>query len=107
LCYANFRTAVRVFFFFLHLRHNKNTINFVPPVVENIRNKMSITDIVPPGVVTGDDLIKLLEHARDNSYAIRKFVVKIFERILVMCSFFTLSFTEFELTSLHTFLIFS
>lgn len=31
---------------------------------------MSITDIVPPGVVTGDDLIKLLEHARDNSYAI-------------------------------------
>jgi len=30
----------------------------------------SITDIVPSGVVTGDDLIKLLEHARDNGYAI-------------------------------------
>lgn len=31
---------------------------------------MSITDIVPPGVVTGDNLVKLLEHARDNGYAI-------------------------------------
>jgi len=31
---------------------------------------MSLTDIVPPGVVTGDDLLKLLEHARDNGYAI-------------------------------------
>jgi len=30
----------------------------------------SITDIVPPGVVTGDNLVKLLEHARDNGYAI-------------------------------------
>jgi fructose-bisphosphate aldolase class II len=30
----------------------------------------SITDIVPPGVVTGDNLIKLLKHARDNGYAI-------------------------------------
>jgi len=30
----------------------------------------SITDIVPPGVVTGDNLVKLLEHARDNKYAI-------------------------------------
>jgi len=29
-----------------------------------------ITSIVPPGVVTGDDLVKLLEHARDNGYAI-------------------------------------
>jgi len=31
---------------------------------------MSLTEIVPPGVVTGDDLLKLLEHARDNGYAI-------------------------------------
>jgi|EP00979_Chaetoceros_neogracilis_P004802 hypothetical protein len=30
----------------------------------------SITDIVPPGVVTGDNLVKLLEHARDTGYAI-------------------------------------
>jgi len=30
----------------------------------------SLTDIVPPGVVTGDNLLKLLEHARENSYAI-------------------------------------
>jgi len=29
-----------------------------------------ITDIVPPGVVTGDNLVALLEHARDNGYAI-------------------------------------
>ena len=29
-----------------------------------------LTDIVPPGVVTGEDLLKLLEHARDNVYAI-------------------------------------
>ena len=34
-------------------------------------NKMSaLTDIVSPGVVTGDDLLKLLEHARVNKYAI-------------------------------------
>ena len=30
----------------------------------------SIADIVPPGVVTGDNLMKLLEHARDNAYAL-------------------------------------
>ena len=29
-----------------------------------------LTDIVPTGVVTGDDLVKLVEHARDNGYAI-------------------------------------
>lgn len=29
-----------------------------------------LKDIVPSGVVTGDDLLKLLEHARDNGYAI-------------------------------------
>ena len=29
-----------------------------------------ITSIVPPGVVTGDNLLKLFEHARDNNYAI-------------------------------------
>jgi len=31
---------------------------------------VEIKDIVPPGVVTGDNLLKLLEHARDNGYAI-------------------------------------
>ena len=30
----------------------------------------SLADIVPSGVVTGDNLLKLLEHARANSYAI-------------------------------------
>jgi len=30
----------------------------------------SLTDIVPPGVVTGKNLVKLLEHARDNGYAL-------------------------------------
>jgi hypothetical protein len=32
-----------------------------------------LNDIVPPGVVTGDNLIKLLEHAKDNGYAIPAF----------------------------------
>lgn len=31
---------------------------------------MSLTDIVPPGVVTGDDLLKLMQHSLDNGYAI-------------------------------------
>jgi fructose-bisphosphate aldolase class II len=30
----------------------------------------ALNTIVPPGVVTGDNLVKLLEHARDNGYAI-------------------------------------
>jgi fructose-bisphosphate aldolase class II len=29
-----------------------------------------INDIVPPGVVTGDNLVKLFDHARANAYAI-------------------------------------
>lgn len=31
---------------------------------------MSLSDLIPPGVVTGDDLMKLMKHARDNGYAI-------------------------------------
>jgi len=31
---------------------------------------MSLASIVPPGVVTGDNLLKLMEHARANGYAI-------------------------------------
>jgi len=34
---------------------------------------MSLADIVPAGVVTGDNLVKLLEHAKDNGYAIPAF----------------------------------
>ena len=34
---------------------------------------MSLNDIVPAGVVTGDDLVKLLTHARENGYAIPAF----------------------------------
>jgi hypothetical protein len=30
----------------------------------------SLTDIVPSGVITGDDVLTLFEHARANSYAI-------------------------------------
>lgn len=33
----------------------------------------SLNDIVPPGVVTGDNLRKLLKHASDNHYAIPAF----------------------------------
>jgi len=32
-----------------------------------------LNSIVPPGVVTGDDLVKLLTHAKDNGYAIPAF----------------------------------
>lgn len=31
---------------------------------------VALNDIVPPGVVTGDDLVTLLRHARDNGYAL-------------------------------------
>ena len=31
---------------------------------------MSLNDIVPAGVITGDDLLNLFEHARANGYAI-------------------------------------
>lgn len=31
---------------------------------------VALSDIVPAGVVTGDNLLKLLEHARENGYAI-------------------------------------
>jgi hypothetical protein len=65
---------------------------------------MSITDIVPPGVVTGDNLMKLLEHARANSYAIRKFEVKILQRILLMCFFFTPVSYKIPQTSLNLFI---
>lgn len=30
----------------------------------------SLNDIVPAGVVTGDDMMALMEHARANNYAI-------------------------------------
>jgi fructose-bisphosphate aldolase class II len=30
----------------------------------------ALKDIVPPGVITGDDIVNLLEHARSNGYAI-------------------------------------
>jgi fructose-bisphosphate aldolase class II len=29
-----------------------------------------LNELVPPGVVTGDDLLTLLEHARANGYAL-------------------------------------
>ena len=34
---------------------------------------MGLMDIVPPGVVTGDNLMKLMEYCRDN--AVRKNVL--------------------------------
>jgi fructose-bisphosphate aldolase class II len=33
----------------------------------------ALNDIVPPGVVTGDNLMKLLTHAKKNGYAIPAF----------------------------------
>ena len=33
----------------------------------------ALNEIVPPGVVTGDNLMKLLQHALDNNYAMPAF----------------------------------
>ena len=33
-------------------------------------NKMGLMDIVPPGVVTGANLMKLMEYCRDNAVSI-------------------------------------
>lgn len=30
----------------------------------------SLTDLVPAGVITGDDVLTLFDHARENAYAI-------------------------------------
>mmetsp|Transcript_7252 Transcript_7252/g.17683 ORF Transcript_7252/g.17683 Transcript_7252/m.17683 type:complete len:410 (-) Transcript_7252:120-1349(-) len=35
-----------------------------------LKKMTSLANIVPPGVVTGDNLLKLLKHARENSYAL-------------------------------------
>lgn len=34
---------------------------------------MGLMDIVPPGVVTGDNLMKLMEYCRDNAIALPAF----------------------------------
>merc|ERR1712110_194742 len=41
------------------------------PCVNN--TKMGLMDIVPPGVVTGDNLMKLMEYCRDNAIALPAF----------------------------------
>ena len=45
-----------------------------------------LSDIVPPGVVTGDNLLKLLTHARENGYAIPAFNCTRYVRSIVACS---------------------
>ncbi len=50
------------------LHNSQKSVNST--LTDPIQIKMSLADIVPPGVVTGDNLVKLLEHARDNGYAI-------------------------------------
>ncbi len=42
----SYQTTIRIFYFY--------------------RLKMGLMDIVPPGVVTGDNLMKLMEHCREN-----------------------------------------
>ena len=51
----------------------------------------SLNDLVPSGVVTGDDLLTLLEHARANSYAIPAVNCT---RYVTTCSLFELQFQE-------------
>ena len=57
---------------------SKKSVRFIPShlITHNLEKKISnlkmasLNDLVPSGVVTGDDLLTLLEHARANSYAI-------------------------------------
>jgi hypothetical protein len=50
--------------FFLSCKLNDNTTTY------KIVAMASLCDIVPSGVITGDDVLTLFEHARANSYAI-------------------------------------
>lgn len=40
------------------------------PIYSKPTTTMSLCDIVPSGVVTGDNLVKLMDYARDNAFAI-------------------------------------
>lgn len=42
----------------------------------------SLNDLVPSGVITGEDCLKLFEHARANSYAIPAINCTVSERVL-------------------------
>jgi hypothetical protein len=60
-------------------RRNLKFFSFISTVpIKNIQ-KSTITFVtmapcdVPPGVVTGENLVKLLTHARENGYAIPAF----------------------------------
>ena len=53
---------------FLLQRKSKRFSNY-----PNNNSMAPLNDIVPAGVVTGDDLLKLLTHARENGYAIPAF----------------------------------
>ena len=51
-----------------NIQHTLLTFKNTPPF--NYTIMPSLSDIVPAGVVTGDDLYNLFEHARANGYAI-------------------------------------
>ena len=51
-----------------NIQHTVLTFKNTPPFIYTIMP--SLSDIVPAGVVTGDDLYNLFEHARANGYAI-------------------------------------
>lgn len=68
------------------LRSSHRAITFCSP--PSIPKMSTLADIVPPGVVTGDNLVKLLDHARSNGYAIRKFLgssTSLFYRPFFLC----------------------
>ena len=62
---------------------NKDHLLALRPLIKNLRllqqqifssiSKMVDPCDVPVGVITGDDLVKLLKHAKDNGYAIPAF----------------------------------
>lgn len=57
----------------LHSRYPPNprtTPTTTPPTTPHIFRKMGILDIVKPGIVYGDDLVKLLKYAQEQGFAI-------------------------------------
>ena len=53
---------------------------------------MGLMDIVPPGVVTGDNLMKLMEYCRDNAVCILTYFSCIFPEV----AFELLSINDFS-----------
>lgn len=94
---------------------HKNLQNSCSPDTTSCFTMTSLNDLVPAGVITGDDVLTLMEHARANGYAlpavnctryeIRTFSLSSERRINVMpldaLSWSTTLFERFHLPSPH------